>query len=352
MIPAKRILQTTFLVLLILSFAKADLAAAFQTKHRMIELEIRSDARSTVGIQQEWMQALQDVGADRVRIVTGKPTMPTVEETELSSTSILRISGSIEGGKLYLPGGSFKIRNKSGIRDLLTKLRDDGAKVALADKKAFGLTSEQLVSLHDTLAKPLNFSTKDVGALSAVDKISSLIGVQFPKDAAARAALNSNAVISEELIGISAGTALAVIVRPLGLVVEPKREQGKSLQIRIVATEASTENWPVGWPIDEPPFKIEPRLFEKLQLEIREFPLSDALDAIERRTKVPFFYDHNAMARHGIELAETKVTLVRKKVSFVVAMGKLLSQCKPLMKDELRVDENGKPFVWISTVRK
>ncbi len=94
---------------------------------------------------------------------------------------------------------------------------------------------------------------------------------------------------------------------------------------------------------------MAPRLFERLQLEIRGFPLKDALGAIEKRTGVPFFYDYNTFARAGVELKATKVTLVQDKASFMVAIDKLLRQSKPKLIDELRVDENGKPFLWITT---
>ena len=66
----------------------------------------------------------------------------------------------IAGNRLKLPGGSFSIRDKAGIRELLTRLRDDGAQVAMAEKKAFGLTSEQLVTLHGRFSQTVEFETK------------------------------------------------------------------------------------------------------------------------------------------------------------------------------------------------
>ena len=155
--------------------------------------------------------------------------------------------------------------------------------------------------------------------------------------------------VAEELNGVSAGTALAVVLRPLGLVWQPRRLPGKPLELMIVDSQESLENWPIGWPLERPPVQIEPRLFERLQLEIRGYPLGDALDAIEKRTGVSFFYDHNSLARAGVELKKTKVTLIQDKASFMVAIDKLLRQCKPQLIDELRVDENGKPFLWITT---
>ncbi len=332
---------------LLLNFASLGFA-----QQRRIELEVLADSRAAPGTQQQWMQMLQEVGADRVVVKTGRAGTPSVEETELSSSTLILVTGWLQGNKLALPGGTFSIRDKAKIRALLTNLRDDGTKVALAEKKAFGMTSEQLVQLHSQLSKPLDFKTRGESSAATVQKIEQLIGIRLQPDATARAALRGDATVAEELEGISAGTALAVVLRPLGLVLEPRRRQGQPVEVMLVDSQMSDEHWPIGWPAEKPPIQLEPKLFDRLELEIRGFPLADVLNAIEKRSGVPFFYDHNSLARHGVELAETKVTLVRDQVSLMVALGRLLSQSKPALVDEMRVDENGKPFLWISTIRQ
>jgi hypothetical protein len=315
----------------------------------VIILEIYSDARAPVGTQQEWIQMLQDVGADRVTSKTGKPGTPTVEETQTSGAVLIKVTGFVMGGQLKLPGGSFSIRDAAAIRDLLKRLRDDGAKVALAEKKAFGMTSEQLVELHQQLAETVDFSTAGKRAGDVVAKLIAKSGLRFTLDDSARVAINGNETVAEELEGISVGTALATVVRPLGLVVQPQREQGKSVEVHLVDSRSvKGEHWPIGWPISQAPLTVEPKLFERLDIEIRGFSMKAALDAVEKRAGVPFFYDHNTMAREGIELSETKATVVQKKVSLMVVISKLLRQTKPRMSEELRIDENGKPFLWIT----
>ena len=320
-----------------------------QEKRRFISLEISSDAKAPMGTQQQWMQMLQKVGADRVTSRTGRAEAPTVEETQTAATTYIQVNGFIGSRKLFLPGGSFAINDVAGIKALLKKIRDDGATVALAEKMAFGLTSEQLVGLHDRLAKKVEFTTKGQKAGDVIKKIVKQSGLDFVYDRAARAAINGEEKVLEELNGISSGTALAAILRPLGLVLEPSRKQGKELKLQILDSRASKENWPIGWPIERTPIEAEPKLFETLPIEIRAFPLKTALDAVEKRGGVLFLYDHNTMAREGIELDQVKATLVQKKISLKVAIGKLLKHTKPKLWDEIRVDENGKTFLWIST---
>lgn len=323
--------------------------SSLHAQQRIIELQIKADSRAAVGTQQRWMEVLQDVGANRVVVKTGTSSTPEIEEVQLSSSTLITITGSINRNKLILPGGSFSIRDKAAIRELIQRLRDDGVKVALAEKKAFGLTSEQLVEQHRELSKPLDFETQGESAEQVVSKISRLIGKPLSIDTAAAAALRKGGQVAEELKGVAAGSALAVVLRPLGLVLEPGRQQGREIELKIVDYRESQENWPIGWPIQTTPVSAEPRLFERLQLEIRGFPLADAMSAIEKRTGVPFFYDHNSFARHGVDISQTKVTLVQDKASFMVAIDKLLRQSKPKLKYELRQDENGKSFLWITT---
>lgn len=340
-----------FFVLLISvsqSFPNQVVAQPETTKRRMVILEISATAGAAIGTQQQWVEMLQDVGASKVTSRTGRAGVPAITETESSRSTVITVTGYIVGNRLKLPGGSFSLRDKARIRELIQRLRDDGAQVALAEKKAFGLTSEQLVAVHQAFSGKVEFETAGQNAGSVVGKLTAKSGLKFTLDGAARAAFNSDDTVGEELNGMSIGTALAVIIRPLGLVLVPRREQGKSLEVQIVDSRGRQENWPIGWPIEKSPFSIEPKLFERIPIEIRGFPMKDALDAVRKRADVPFFYDWNTLAREGIEMDELKVTVVEKKASLMVVISKILRQSKPRMSDELRVDENGKPFLWIS----
>ena len=317
-------------------------------ERRTIILNVSTGARSQAGTQHRWLEALQDVGADRVKISTRSRSTPAIDETKTTRSTIITVTGVVSGNNLILPGGKFKMTDKSGMRELFNRLRDDGAKVALAEKKAFGLTSEQLVGVHTKLAKTVDFDTAGQKAGDVFKKIKSENGLTFLLDEAAAAAFNSEEKVAEEFNGMSTGTALAAIARPLGLVMVPNREQGKDIVIHIIDSRASKENWPIGWPIKAAPVAVEPKLFDKLPIEIRDFKLKSALDAIEKRAGVLFLYDHNTLAREGIELTEVKVTLVQKKGSLLVAVSKLLRQTKPRLAEEIRLDENGKAFLWIT----
>lgn len=343
--------RSQFVGILLISLMSI-LAAESQAQsnpRRIIYLEISADARARVGAQQQWLEMLQGVGADRVVSRTLKDGRVGIEETEMTSATVVKVTGVIAGDRLKLPGGSFSIRDKSGIRELLKRLRDDGARVAMAEKKAFGLTSEQLVALHGRLSQTVDFDTKGQKAGDVTAELVKKIGIPFVLDDSARAAVNGNELVLDELKGLSLGTALAAVVRPLGLVIEPRREQGRQLEIQLKDSRQGKENWPVGWPLERVPVAVAPTLFDKIPLEIRNFPLSAVLSAIEKKSGVNFLIDYNTLARKDVDLATTKVTLVEKKVALLVAVSNALKQSKPRLSCELRMDENAKPFLWITS---
>jgi hypothetical protein len=316
---------------------------------RLVELEIVGDDRGQLGQQQEWMEMLTEVGADRVKASTSaRPGGPAIEELRSGTTTVIRVRGVLAGRKLRMPGGEFSINDRDAIAALLRKLRDDGAEQTLAEKVGFGLTSEQLVALHGGLAASVEAVTKG----EALGTVVSTIRTRLPAPLVMSPEVESliagdEAPVREELQGVSLGTALAILVRPHGLVVVPQRPQGGSLQIAVLPGEAVEEFWPIGWPVEEQVAATAPGLFEKTDVEIRGFKLADAMTAISGRTAIPVFYDHNSLAEKEVDPAEAIVTLARPQLTYFSIIIKLCSQTRPALAPELRMDEAGKPFLWV-----
>ena len=74
--------------------------------------------------------------------------------------------------------------------------------------------------------------------------------------------------------------------------------------------------------------------------------LLDALEAISERLKTPMLFDYNSLARQRIEPEKAKVTLPPKRMFYQEILRQVLYQAK--LKSDLRLDEAGKPFLWIS----
>ena len=318
-------------------------------QQRLVELSVLADSQGELGEQQNWLEMLEQVGADRVQIKSSKHLdQPSIEEIQADRVTIIKVTGVLAGRSLRLPGAQFGNRDTAGIKAYLQKLRDDGSQVALAEKKAFGLTSEQLVALNEELSKLVAESTANRPSKEVVGELISLAGIKVQMAAASREAIESAGVFADELKGLSTGTALAAAIRPAGLVLVPRREQGKPVELTIQKASDVDEHWPIGWPIDEAVSSVEPKLFQRRDVEIRDFLLKDGVAAVAGIAEIPVLYDWNSLARKEVDLATVKVTYIKKKSPYYMTIVDMLKQAKPKLSVEVRLDENAKPFLWIN----
>lgn len=323
-----------------------------QTEDHNVRLEVIMERGVSASDQQDWGRTLRDAGADSFRMRASRRTdRMKLEQTGKGKEASFKIIARLHpGGKLELPIGSIRISEVGELTDWIIKLKSEGIPDPAKKKLAFGYNAEELVRIHEMLAKPLDFSTRDETAGSIIQKIQKTAGLSFIGSSKG-SAYNSDEKVIEELKGLSAGTALAAVLRPLGLVATPAKRSGQ-FAMSISRSGNVSEHWPVGWPIETAPVKAAPKLMEYLDVAIDDFPLDKTLNAIEGKTKVPFIYNQNSMARHGIDIAKVKVSLPQKRMLYWLVIRRVISQTKPRMVAEIRVDEAGSPFVWISPDRK
>jgi hypothetical protein len=314
----------------------------------VLTIEISSDALESPGTQQRWMRMLQEVGADRVVAKTRRTGTAKVDETETNGIRRINVQGFLAADRLTLPGGKFRISDTGKIRDLLQKFRDDGKETTLAEKFNFGLTVSQLVSLSEKLAKPVEGSTKDKPISEVAAEITQSTGIIFVREGRARAVLASDERVSQEYEGMAIGTALAAMIKPFGLVLEPAREQGQAVQVHFKAARDSKESWPVGRKPKQSPVMVAPKLFQKMPIGIKNFPLDKVLNAFQKKAQMPMIFDDEVLAREGIDVAKTKVSINHKDGVLASMISRLLRQSKPKMAYELRADDAGQVFLWIT----
>jgi hypothetical protein len=315
-----------------------------------VSLELVTEKGLPVTGTQQWYQVLTDVGVTNLRIRSANGGDETgIEKHGTKEAPSYQVVGIVKADNtLYLPGGKFTTRDAARLKKWLADLSDLGSEGVTQPKSAFGMTPSQILDVNDDLKKPVAVATKDMPAAQAMEKIAAGLKHGFEIDAAARQAL-AGTKVEEDLIGLSSGTAVAVILRPAGLVLSPERPAGGTIQYRVSKPAAGRESWPIGWKLEDSDRKVLPKLFEMINVEIDETPVSDAVAALESRLKIPFLWDHNALALHGIDPAKVEAKLPAKKLSYSLILQRVLSQAK--LKKELRVDEAGRPFLWITTIK-
>jgi len=331
-----------------------------------VELELLMDSSSASTTSQQWMNLLKDVVPNGLRIRQGTAgEKPEVIRSGNDKSPLFRVIGLITREGLILPNGqTYTMSDKRAIAAWLAKVPEMSNNEPGSGPAAFGLTENQLVSVHEAISAPVSFSTKGLASTEAITKLtgswksasSKSDSWKYPLDVspAARASFASDDPVLDELEGVSGGTALAAILRPLGLVFAPQKVAGSrsksDIAIRVADARELEQSWPIGWPIEKQTSQVAPELFKFLNVDITDTPLDEALTAIQSRVKYPFLRDHNSIVRQRIDLHQVRVNLPGGKTYYKSILDKVLNQGK--MKCEIRMDEAEKPFVWITTTKK
>lgn len=294
-----------------------------------------------------WMRVLSQAGAENVRIRSGE-AQPGVEVQGSADRPVYVVTGVLTArGELLLPGGRFQRSDSARIAHWLTDLAANGPPERREARGAFGLTARQIEPLSRNLSQPIGFSTKGKPRDQVVRQLAGTLQPAPTVSAGVWGALGDDPV-AEELSELSCGTALAYVLRLADLSLVPQ-SAGDRVAYGIVPADKSGQSWPVGWPVEKPARDVLPLLFEFLNVEIKGVPAATAIDAIVGRLKVPMLVDHPALARHGIDSAKVMVTLPTGRSTYSLILQKVLFQAR--LKSDLRLDEAGKPFLWVTTIK-
>ena len=138
--------------------------------------------------------------------------------------------------------------------------------------------------------------------------------------------------------GLSCGTALAAIARPAGAILQPNKPAGDDVQYALVKAAEGSESWPIGWPPEQREIKVLPQLLDSLEVEIKDIPAAQAIDAIQARMKVPFLYDYNSIVKRRIDMKKTVTIPKAKKAYYATVLREVLFQAG--LKYSLRVERS------------
>jgi len=317
-----------------------------------VELELITEPGFPTTGSHKWLAMFRELKVANLRIRSAGPSEKVeIRRRGSGNSTVYQVTGLLTTrNTLRLPGGEFRYGDKPGIARWITKLKEGGESGLHEAPGPFGLTATQVVAVHEALSMPVTFSTKGQNSYDTMKKIADGLALSFVADHGAMGVMAGGKPVRDELQKLSAGTALAAILRPLGLALVPKKQPGGEIKLHITDVRGAPESWPVGWPSELPPRETLPDLFKFLPVEIEDQPLAEVFGIIGSRVKAPFLYDHNSLAQHGIEPAEVKVSHPRVRTYYRRIIDRLANQAK--LKSDLRVDEAGKPFMWISSIRR
>lgn len=340
-----RFLISIAAIILSLTMFQSSARAAGQ-----VRLELVGDARGAALSFQEWAQVLGGAGIKNVRLRSATEIDKVgIDVQGTADQPLYIVTGKVVSrDELQLPGMRFKRSEVKRLAQWLDDLAQNGPPEKRPKIVAFGLTSEQLDQVKKDLAAPVGFSTQNLVRREVVEKIARKLSLPLRLDDDAARTLGNDEV-EDELSQLSYGTALGCLLRPAGYCLVP---QAADRQIRYAIVKSRPdlkEFWPVGWLPEKPPQDILPDLFESTNVNVQNVSAATVLETIGKRLKTPVLYDRAALAKHNIDPAKATVNFPSARSNYNLALRKMLFPVG--LRFEVRVDESGTAFLWISTLQ-
>lgn len=315
-----------------------------------IDVEVATDKGVPLTAPQEWARLLGELQLGSVRLRGGKSDeQPEITQVGGAAGPRFKVLALLNlSGELVLPKRRFRTSDRKALSDYFQELSRQES--FGEEKGVFGLTEKQFGLVHADLSRPISFSTKGKTPADVLNLLESKIAAPVVRDAPARNALRLAKPLEVELRDMSAGTALALALRNAGLVLRPQKRSGEPLRIVVERGRPGSDSWPVGWKPKDSPRLVAPKLFEFLTIEIDGYTLTKAIEALEPRMGIPVIYDERILAAREIRPDEIQVKLPAGKTYLKRVVDRLLSQAR--LAGELRIDERGRPFYWITQFGK
>lgn len=294
-------------------------------------------------------------GIENVTLRQQKPSdAVSLTNTGTETTPNWRVIAVMENsGEILLPDGTRASAWQPAelarwIQELPEKMARKRQEEQAPELSDFGLTAAATDELIAALKTPLNFSTKDKKPLDIVPQCIRLINCSVDLSTQQLQALSELDPVAEELQGLACGTVLAYILRPAGLCLTP-HQTSSSVIISVITAERNVKPWPIGFKVTQNASDVLPDMFQMVTTGIENSPAQSVIKALGERLNVPLLYDYNAMARFGIDLNRVSINIPTRKMSYNLIFNKVLTRSR--LKSELRMDEAGRPFFWITTTQ-
>ncbi|MBN2217460.1 MAG: hypothetical protein JW719_08795 [Pirellulales bacterium] len=314
-----------------------------------VDLVVVADRNAPLVAEQTWARELGQAGVRNVQFRRGRSTdRPAVEVRGATDSPRYVVTGVLDArGELSLPGGRYRAGQSRQIAAWLDELARRGPPESREPAVAFGLSRSQMAAVREALAVPVDFSTRGQSRAAVVRKL--VEGLELPVQMDRKLlGTDQEDRVADELSGLSRGTALAAVLRPAGLALVPQ-PSSTGPECRILTARGQRETWPVGWKPDERPARVLPKYLESAVIHLENVPISEVLEAVGRRVEAPVLVDYAAVARRGVAL-DKRVKIPQTRMSYADALDRALFQA--MLKCELRTDEAGRPFLWVTTLKQ
>lgn len=331
-------------------FAVATLGAQLTenlavAEDRPVEFELLIGSDAPLEAAHDWLNVLKQLKVDRIRARSQQAgdNAPSIEGMAAGSKRVKVTAVLTSANRLVVPKASFRRSESKRLSDWIAELRNDPG--TSTDSKTEGASASQLLRLRQLMSKKLDYSTNGIDIDEFLSNARADWEVPISIDQSMRNRLDGKMAV--ELSGLSRGTALAIAVRNYGGTLQPNPD-GHS--VIITRAGSSDQAWPIGWRLTEPISEVVPKLMDKLNIEVKDIPLADVLNALQAKVDIPFVFDHIELKRNHISIEKIKITIRPIRATYNKVLGGILA--KHRLSGEVRIDEAGTPFYWITTLKR
>lgn len=320
----------------------------------MVSVELVA-GKEGVGYQaQMWRPLFEEMGVD-VQIRTGNVNdKPEIKEESANGFRRVTVIGELDRqGRIVLSDRIYTRDQSANLKKYLEDLKTFGQQGNPAGQPLWGLSAEQFGEFYKAFSEKVEKPAKDqtlsqaMKDLAIPDKYpvrmsqaaSEWLASEFPGDP----------VFRQTLDGFSRGTALAMLLNEYGLGFKPVRTPSGEIEIAVEPLQKTTEVWPVGWQLKDTRQKTAPALFSLVPIDLENVALMDVMNAVSVKSKIPVRYDHYRIEAHNLDLSKMMVNYPPRQTSFSLLLRGVTNP--NLLEYDLKIDELGQPFIWITTLK-
>lgn len=322
-------------------------------------VEIASHAPPHGTAPRQWLQRLSEAGAGSTRLVGAsgreKPRLDDLGAGRGGEPIVKVYAVLTRKNELLLPGDRgaerYRLSEEQKLAEFFERLEAGGAEGVTAPRGKHGLTEAEFTDLFARLQRPLPPPADGATQQDLIDDAARVTRLGIETEAPLRPVLATRVEDATSLDRLACGTALAAALRAEGLALAPDKPIGGATRLCVVASKDAPEPWPVGYKPERSPRETAPILMDFLTIEIDGYTLAEALEAIGPRLlwkdkPLPIVWDRFTMRSEGVDPTAVPVTFKRKRTFYKKVLDKLAFQAR--LKLELRVDEAGTPFLWLT----
>ena len=312
-----------------------------------IRLEIFCDGQLQPMEAQQWGRELSGAGFQSVQVRAGASA--DALDIQPLGAGFYSASGMLtKNNQLLVTGGRrFSLSECRQVKPYLEEKILEMEQAEAEEKEEKAAEGAQDALLRE-LSVPVGFRTKGFPRKLVLKQMLQEFRLPIRVPSGLKKAFDPEDLVEEELKGVARGTALAYVLRYIGYCVQPENAEDGRLALRIVsAPNADAKKMiPIGYAA---PRTTVDELSESFEANVDGASAKRVLDSLQDRLDVPFLYDYNSMAGLGIEPADVVIHQRPGKITYRRLLDAVLFQAQ--LQREIRVDEAGKVFFWITTMK-